>query len=107
MGCGAHLSALRRTHVGKFRLEDAVPLDAVELSNIIPLHEALPPVPLVSLNATQVAAIRNGQPVGLGRTPPTGSSVYGMVDSEGEVIGMGRLDGPMLQPECVIPALEG
>lgn len=107
IGCGAHLSALRRTQVGKFLLEDALALDVVGPEHIMPLSEALPPVPLVSLNGTQVAAIRNGQPVGLGKTPPAGSPVYGMLDPAGEVVGMGRIDGPMLQPECVIPALEG
>ncbi|MEI2417776.1 tRNA pseudouridine(55) synthase TruB [Orrella sp. JC864] len=30
LGCGAHLTALRRTRVGPFRLEDAIALDALQ-----------------------------------------------------------------------------
>lgn len=104
IGCGAYLSALRRTKVGKFLLQNAVPLEEAKLDDIMPLADALPPVPLVSLNDVQVNAIRHGQPVGL-RPVPVGS-VVGLMDSAGTVIGVGRVDGPMVQPECVIPALE-
>lgn len=107
IGCGAHLAGLRRTQVGRFSLEEAMSLDSVSPSDLIPLAEALPPVPLVHLSESQVAAIRNGQAVGVGRlgTPP--ERAVGLLDPAGDVIGMARAEGPVLQPECVIPALEG
>lgn len=102
LGCGAHLSALRRTRVGKFELEEAVMLEEVTEADIRPLSEALPPVPLVILNSHQVEAIRQGQAIGW-LHPPAGQ-VCGLIDPDGDVIGVARVDGQQLHPECVIPA---
>jgi tRNA pseudouridine55 synthase len=104
IGCGGHLIALRRTAVGKFEIEDAVPFDDVDLSRIIPLSEALPPVPLVRLTERQVETIRHGQAVGLKPVPE--GPVVGLTDEDGIVVGMGRVYGTLVQPECVIPSLE-
>ena len=105
LGCGAHLSALRRTRVGKFAIEDAVTLEEVELLHLRPLVEALPPVPLVEITHRQAEAIRHGQAIGFPR-PPAGL-VCGLVGPDGDVIGMARIQGQELQPECVIPVLGG
>lgn len=102
LGCGAHLCALRRTRVGKFLLEDAVTLEEVVESDLWPLSEALPPVPLVELNSRQVEAVRHGQAIGWVR-PPAGL-VCGLLGPDGDVVGMARIDGQQLLPECVIPA---
>lgn len=105
LGCGAHLSALRRTRVGKFAIEDAVTLEEVEPGDLRPLVEALPPVPLVEITHRQAEAIRHGQAIGFPR-PPAGL-VCGLVGPDGDVIGMARIQGQELQPECVIPVLGG
>lgn len=105
LGCGAHLSALRRTRVGKFNIDDAVTLEEVAPDDLWPLAEALPPVPLVSITHRQAEAIRHGQAIGFPR-PPAGL-VCGLVGPDGDVIGMARISGQELQPECVIPALGG
>ncbi len=105
LGCGAHLSALRRTRVGKFAIEDAVTLEEVAPGDLRPLVEALPPVPLVEITHRQAEAIRHGQAIGFPR-PPAGL-VCGLVGPEGDVIGMARIQGQELQPECVIPVLGG
>jgi tRNA pseudouridine55 synthase len=76
LGCGAHLQALRRTAVGTFRVEDAVPLDAlvlgqegraqqpgaVSLSDVLlPPERAVADWPAITLNAAEERQIRNGQ----------------------------------------------
>jgi tRNA pseudouridine55 synthase len=81
LGCGAHLQALRRTAVGTFRVEDAVPLDAlvpdqehmtqpVAAASVlrIPLSMALLPPeqavadwPMAAVDAAEERQIRNGQ----------------------------------------------
>lgn len=102
LGCGAHLSGLRRTRVGKFSIDDAITLEEATADDLLPLSEALPPVPLVQLNSHQVHAIRHGQAIGWAR-PPAG--LYcGLLDPRGEIIGMARIEDQQLQPECVIPA---
>lgn len=104
LGCGAHLSSLRRTRVGKFDIDDAVTLEEVEESDLWPLAEALPPLPLVSLTHRQVDAIRQGQAIGYLRPP--GGVVCGLVGPDGEVVGIARINGQELQPEVVIPLVE-
>lgn len=49
LGCGAHLSALRRTGTGKFRIEQCLTLDEIKAlgpmgvdKKLIPVHEAVP-----------------------------------------------------------------
>jgi tRNA pseudouridine55 synthase len=51
LGCGGHLSALRRTQVGKFRIEDANTLEEIEnmapselRAKLVPVNQAVPSV---------------------------------------------------------------
>ena len=41
LGCGAHLTSLRRTRSGSFSIEDAVPFDALKRFNKDALEERL------------------------------------------------------------------
>lgn len=101
LGCGAFLSALRRTGVGRFTLDEAVSLDEMSPAHLIPLRQALQPMPVIDLNAVQTEHVREGRRVGIGRPAPEGR--VAVADPDGEVIGIARAVGPMLQPEVVIP----
>lgn len=101
VGCGAHLKSLVRTGVGKYRLADAVPLEAVSRSGLIPLNEALPPMPILTLDEAQVLRIRMGQAIPWPESPP--ESNVAVADPAGNVIGIARVSPPFLQPEVVIP----
>ena len=59
VGCGAHLTALRRTRSGRFSIDQAVPLDQVGQATLIPLAAAtdLPPL---SAPDELLGKIRNG-----------------------------------------------
>lgn len=68
LGCGAHLTALRRTYVGNFSLNDALPLDKVEaLSEIERDHQLLladslvAHLPEVTLDQDSAFYFRQGQ----------------------------------------------
>lgn len=101
IGCGAHLSALRRIRAGEFSVEQAVSLEQAGNGHMRSLAEALPPMPLVELNERQTAAIRQGQRIGFAGS---GSArTVGLLDPAGAVFGVARVDGDELQPECVIP----
>lgn len=56
----AHLSALVRTHSGRFGLENAVTLDDLSAAPGLGLADALP-YPLIELGAAQAARVRQGQ----------------------------------------------
>ncbi len=101
VGCGAHLASLRRTQAGRFHVEQAVALAEASPVHLIPLAEALPPMPMVELNETQVRAIRMGQRVGLS-DPPVGR-LAGLLAPDGLLVGVAQIDGTSLQPECVLP----
>jgi len=102
IGCGAYLSALHRTRVGKFRVEQAVPVDRVEPEDLLPLREALHPMPMVDLNDIQVQWVREGRQLEI--QAPADARLVGLCDMSGDVISVARAEGNRLQPECVIPA---
>lgn len=101
LGCGAHLSELRRTQVGRFTLEEAVPLEGLTPDQILPLGPALEPLETVVLPPEIEARVRDGQRVPL-RPVPRGLFV-GMLDAQGNVIGVARIVKGSLCPECIIP----
>lgn len=102
IGCGAFLSALHRTRVGRFCVEDGVRLANASQANLIPLRDALTPMPMIQLNDIQVAHVREGRQIGT--ELQTESRHVGLLDLEGNVFSVARVEGPMLQPECVIPS---
>lgn len=102
IGCGAYLSGLVRSRVGKFGLEAAVLPDAATEIDLIPLSKALPPVPIVALNEGQVQHIREGRTIRLKN--PLSAKLVALADPQGEVFSMGQCNGPLVKPECVIPA---
>lgn len=68
LGCGAHLTALRRLAVGPFRVAAAMTLKALEkagpakvLARVIPLAACLPGMRQVSVGLVEAAKLRQGQ----------------------------------------------
>jgi tRNA pseudouridine55 synthase len=68
--CGAHLAALRRLEVGPFRVEEALPLTALEelalgdISwRIMPLAQCLPGMKQVPVGPEQARQMRQGRPL--------------------------------------------
>lgn len=101
IGCGAHLASLVRTRVGKFNLEDSCEIDAVGEDNLVPLSEAIQPMPQLILNDVQNAHIRQGRAIEWDNPPQ--AKVVGLVDLAGDVFGVARVMESILQPEVVIP----
>ncbi|WP_416897049.1 MAG: tRNA pseudouridine(55) synthase TruB [Minwuia sp.] len=71
LGCFGHVSALRRTAVGAFRLEGAISLADFESlcdkraghEALLPVETALDDIPALALTGEQANRLRNGQPV--------------------------------------------
>ncbi|MBX7132970.1 MAG: tRNA pseudouridine(55) synthase TruB [Fimbriimonadaceae bacterium] len=102
VGCGAHLSALRRTRVGRYEVRDATPLEVISPEHLIPLRAALPPMPLVKMDTNRTNLIREGQSVSGGYSGR--EAFVALIEPSGEVFSVARVLGNRLQPECVIPA---
>src|SRR5581483_2105047 len=59
---GGHLTGLVREAVGDFRLEQALPLDRLDAwqNELMPISEALPRLPRVTVDEHEAARLRNG-----------------------------------------------
>jgi tRNA pseudouridine55 synthase len=85
LGCGAHLEALRRTRVGRFRIDDAASLDVLErmgpeaITRLVPMNDLLGHYPAIGLTAEGLPRAFNGNPLGprhlteVAGSSPTGS----------------------------------
>jgi len=102
LGCGAHLSGLVRTRVGRFSLDRGLDLSEVSIRDLIPLREALPPMPLIQLDVAQTESLREGRAISA--PAPENVNTVALLDPQGNVFSIARVQGDMLQPECVIPA---
>lgn len=102
VGCGAFLSSLNRTGVGRFMLKEAVSLEEATPEHLVPLRQALDPMPVVELDDHRVLHVREGRQVGVRPTPS--EPRVAVAREGGEVFGIAKVYGPLLQPEVVIPA---
>ena len=98
LGSCAHLTALRRTASGRWRVEGAVSLETLPArsrGDLLPLAALLADLPRAELDAAQEARFRNGQ--SLESFPGEGvRAVYG---ARGAVIGLGQATpGGTLRP---------
>jgi tRNA pseudouridine55 synthase len=97
LGCGAHLSALKRTVSAPFKLADAISLAALETmsaeearSLLIPPDQALDHLPEMQLDPLQTTRLQQGQKLaGLSEVEAGLVRVYGL----GGFIGIGETDG--------------
>ena len=112
LGCGAHLSSLRRTAVGPFRLEDAVTESALmEIAAdggmsaldalLIPMDQALEKWPAVKLTENSTYYVQQGQPVQVAKAPSTGW--VRLFASNDRFLGVGQiLDDGRVAPKRLI-----
>jgi tRNA pseudouridine55 synthase len=83
LGCGAHLSALRRTRVGPFDIDDAVDRDELEAAfddgtwteRVLPMDYGLQALPGITLHIEDEKDIRHGQAVRIDEERLTGVQV--------------------------------
>jgi tRNA pseudouridine55 synthase len=114
LGCGAHVSALRRTEVAHFSQDTMVSLEHLralfEKNNVDELHQFLLPIdalldalPEVHLNEQAALSLMKGQAVtvesaGLGQK----SGEHRLYDHEGRFIGVGVLEDDALRAKRLI-----
>lgn len=112
LGCGAFVSALRRTRAGPFTLTDSVTINTLEALQenhkqeemdqlLAPADAALGELPLVRLSESGGFYIRQGQPV-MVPNAPRGGIVRVALDT-GEFLGVGEiLDDGRVAPRRLI-----
>lgn len=101
LGVGGHMSALARTRVGSFTLENAVSLDEVLTgeASFVSMDEALPDLPAVVLDESSANAVLNGSRVPL--LEPICAELVKLHDPSGKLIALARVEQDALQPTKV------
>jgi len=99
LGCGAHVTALRRTGVGPFDATRMVSMDDLNIAFeagrdalqglLLPMESALSNWPAVSLNSDSTHYMKQGQPVQIPNAPTTGR--VRLYDHKGDFIGVGEI----------------
>jgi tRNA pseudouridine55 synthase len=106
LGCGAHVTRLRRLWVDPFRESAMVALDQVQAgaAPLLPLESALSGWPVVMLDDSQVLAVRQGRGYAPSGDPPVGN-VAGL-GPDGRLVALLELaaDGLMRPLRVVNPA---
>jgi tRNA pseudouridine55 synthase len=97
LGCGAVLSALVRTRIGPYRLEDAVPLEQLTSESIdrwlLPPTTAVDALPKYCATAEDIVQIRAGRPFGSGITGETSDgATLAVLDAEGGLLCLAEPD---------------
>lgn len=118
LGCGGHLTALRRTFTGQFGLERAISLDALEslvaagelAQHVLPMTQLLPEVPSLSLTLAQAGRVKHGNPFTVRRSDRNAAHLpdEGLLQLllEGELLALAELvtvDGQLqVRPKAVL-----
>lgn len=102
LGCGAHLTALRRTASGRFDIGQAATLEQLEAlgaadraRRLIALHELVADLPHAELDAADEARLRQGQALKISGLRP---GLCAVVRPDGSFIGLGSADNEGLRP---------
>lgn len=104
LGCGAVMTALRRTEAASYTLADCIPLETAKAlaaegglaSRLLPIDHAFSLYPAVTVSPAQATRFRNGGALALERlrTAPTGiTRVYA---PDGTFLGLGTPQGDQL-----------
>ncbi|MGD9588600.1 MAG: tRNA pseudouridine(55) synthase TruB [Pyrinomonadaceae bacterium] len=108
-GLGAHLTELRRTRAGKFRIEDAVTLDKLEamddrLGRLVSMNDALGHLPEVVMSEDRAAKTKNGMSSRIAGLDLPDGTVVRMTEVGGTLIAVGEFaaDENSVRPVVVL-----
>ncbi|MGE5183303.1 MAG: tRNA pseudouridine(55) synthase TruB [Acidobacteriota bacterium] len=105
LGCGAHVSELRRTRSGRFDLAIAQPIDALDPSRLVGMTDALP-LPVVRVADELVPKLRSGVqlPVDEVSTVLGSGERFQMVTRGGELVAIAHADAGRIVYDRVFKA---
>ncbi len=111
LGCGAHLTSLRRTRSGSFSLDGAVSAEMLATSpevvraHLRPMAALLPDLPIATVAPDGLDRLKHGRelaPAHLAGPVPAGPPHCRLVDSSGNLMAVGENRGGFLHPVVVL-----
>jgi tRNA pseudouridine55 synthase len=98
VGCGAHLTRLRRTCSGEFRIERAVTLEACSASDIIPTESLLGSLPLIEVSGPDEAKVLHGNQIA-----GDGNVAFARIfNKKGEFLAVASVENGWVRPKLVL-----
>ena len=106
LGVGAHLTELRRTRSGRFTLEHAVPLDAIDPAKLIPAVDATN-LPKLTVAPELVAMIFNGLQLPIEAFGAEGLERFQLIDAQGRLLAIAHPEAGRTVYDRAFPELIG
>lgn len=104
LGGGAHLRALRRTRVGSFGLDGAVPIEGASVDLLLSPAEALRDLDSVQVDGDVQAAIGHGKVLPVELLGASGPGPWRILDPAGDLLAVYEAHKPgTVKPTVVIP----
>lgn len=98
LGCGATVSALRRTAIGDWRLPDSPPVDE-QLPDLLPVAVVFQELPRFVLDAADAPSFSHGHPIPCPLDPCDDALI---LDDSGTALAWGRVRDGRFQPKAML-----
>lgn len=102
LGCGAHMTSLRRTAAAGFTEPDAIAIDAVDATALRPLGDAVRELPRLDVDDETARLVSYGRPLQV--PAPAGPGRHVAVFHDGALIAVYVVGEDALRPDRVVPA---
>ena len=100
-GCGAHLTALRRTRSGEFRIEDAIGLDWITEAKLFPINRLLSSWPSIEVSEGDESRVAHGNRI---RSTCAGDFAR-ILNKRGEFIAVASVERGWARPRLVLTSI--
>ncbi len=99
LGCGAHMTSLRRTAAAGFTELDAIALEAIDADALRPLGDAVRELPRLDVDAEAAVAVSHGKPLDVEAPGPGPVAVF----HDGRLIAVYSSGERGFRPDRVVP----
>jgi tRNA pseudouridine55 synthase len=101
LGCGAHLTALRRTRSGEFLISQAAPLDKISAADLIPLDRLLGSIPRIEVSDSDEPKVAQGNAIrGEGNV-----RIVRIFNKKGHFLAVASIENGWVRPRLVLTSI--
>jgi tRNA pseudouridine55 synthase len=98
LGCGAHLTSLRRLRSGDFSMEQAIVLDKASISDLRPMETFFAHWPIVAVSGVEERRARQGNPI----PAETDPGYVRILNKQGEFLAVAVAESGWAHPRVVL-----